>query len=152
MALAAQQAFFARPSDRDSSSSSSPGTFVPCPDLLRAVSSPSDVVLIACITVQSSTMAAALANGVHENGVADLVDQPAENGTAAVDAIVEPAPRGLYFVRIPKPPMDDTQLKKLQAEFQAHVTKLKGINAKLAAKRVSLCRAPDTSRGLQQVV
>ncbi|KAG1668087.1 hypothetical protein FOA52_010497 [Chlamydomonas sp. UWO 241] len=48
----------------------------------------------------------------------------------------------LYFVRMPKPPMDDTLLKRLQTEFQGHITDIKAINTRLAAKR-------DVVRGLR---
>lgn len=46
-------------------------------------------------------------------------------------------PKKMYLLRVPKPPSDDTELKKLQEEFQGHVAKLKSMNAKLAVKRVS---------------
>lgn len=48
----------------------------------------------------------------------------------------EPESAKLYFVRMPRPPMDDTLLKRLQADFQAHIAEIKGINTRLAAKRV----------------
>lgn len=43
----------------------------------------------------------------------------------------------LYWVRVPKPPLGDDLLKGLQAEFQGHVAKLKTLNVRLGAKRVS---------------
>lgn len=43
----------------------------------------------------------------------------------------------IYFVRVPRPPTNDEAIKKLSAQFQEHVNKVKGVNAKLAAKRVS---------------
>lgn len=44
----------------------------------------------------------------------------------------------LYWVRVPKPPLGDDLLKSLQAEFQTHVAKLKTLNVRLGAKRVSV--------------
>lgn len=43
----------------------------------------------------------------------------------------------LYFVRVPRPPVNEEALKKLQAQFKEHVDKLKGMNAKMQVKRVS---------------
>jgi hypothetical protein len=70
-----------------------------------------------------------------------------DNGNEVSDAVVgasepeaeqQPKARGLYFVRIPKPKTDDIQeIKNHQGEFQALVAKLKAMNAKLTAKRVS---------------
>jgi hypothetical protein len=46
-------------------------------------------------------------------------------------------PRGLYLVRLPRPPAPNEQLiKRLQAEFTGSITKLKAMNAKLQAARV----------------
>ncbi len=49
-----------------------------------------------------------------------------------------PGIKKLYFVRVPRPPMDDSHgvLKKLQDDFQGHVAKIKKINAKLSVRRV----------------
>ncbi|GLI69751.1 hypothetical protein VaNZ11_014429, partial [Volvox africanus] len=44
----------------------------------------------------------------------------------------------IYFVRIPRPPINDDVVKKLSAQFNEHVNKVKGVNAKLAAKREEL--------------
>jgi hypothetical protein len=52
---------------------------------------------------------------------------------AETDAVAK-----LYFVRLPRPATDDTLLKKLQQDFQSHVAEIKGINTRLAAKRVSV--------------
>lgn len=41
----------------------------------------------------------------------------------------------VYFVRIPRPPLDETERQRLQQEFQASLSDLKSINARLAAKR-----------------
>lgn len=48
-----------------------------------------------------------------------------------------PGIKKLYFVRVPRPPMDDSHgvLKKLQDDFQGHVAKIKKINAKLSIRR-----------------
>lgn len=46
-------------------------------------------------------------------------------------------PPGIYLVRVPKPPIDETALKATQAEFQAHVDKLKKFNVVVQKKRVS---------------
>jgi hypothetical protein len=45
-------------------------------------------------------------------------------------------PKALYFVRIPRPHVDDGPVKELQTELSATLAKLKEQNAKLAAKRV----------------
>ncbi|KAG2433500.1 hypothetical protein HYH02_012618 [Chlamydomonas schloesseri] len=44
----------------------------------------------------------------------------------------------IYFVRVPRPPINDDLVKKLSAQFQEQVAKLKGMNAKMAAKREEL--------------
>lgn len=77
--------------------------------------------------------------------------QPTDDAAVLVDADVlveanghaeeSKAPKAedsikLYFVRMPRPPMDDTLLKRLQTEFQSHITDIKAINTRLAAKRV----------------
>ncbi len=65
-----------------------------------------------------------------------------QNGHAESDPAAEPplVKRGLYFVRVPRPvqQFDDAHVKKLQAESQELVTKLRGFNQKLQAKRVRL--------------
>ncbi|GLC38606.1 hypothetical protein PLESTB_000451800 [Pleodorina starrii] len=44
----------------------------------------------------------------------------------------------IYFVRVPRPPINDEAVKKLSAHFNEQVAKVKGANAKLAAKREEL--------------
>ncbi|GIL86935.1 hypothetical protein Vretimale_15532 [Volvox reticuliferus] len=44
----------------------------------------------------------------------------------------------IYLIRIPRPPINDEAVKKLSAQFNEHVNKVKGVNAKLAAKREEL--------------
>ncbi len=63
-------------------------------------------------------------------------------GVQEMESPAEPAveppmvARGLYLVRVPKPPVDESLVKRLQADFQAHITKLKAMNAKCQAQRV----------------
>lgn len=42
----------------------------------------------------------------------------------------------LYFVRIPRPPVNDDEVKKLAASFAEQVAKVKAMNSKLGVKRV----------------
>jgi ribosomal protein S24E len=87
--------------------------------------------------LQNSSDAAvekALANGIDTDKDLVVEDQIADsNGAAEVESVVK-----VYFVRLPRPQLDDAHLKKLQAEFQSHVADIKGINARLAAKRVRI--------------
>jgi hypothetical protein len=75
-------------------------------------------------------------SAVEDNG--NEVSDAAVVGASEPEAEQQPKARGLYFVRIPKPKTDDiAEIKSQQAEFQALVAKLKAMNAKLTAKRVS---------------
>lgn len=65
---------------------------------------------------------------VEEQG-APVLEQPGK--------VDESRRTAIYWVRVPKPPVNDDLLKGLQAEFQAQVAKLKVLNVKLGAKRVS---------------
>lgn len=70
-------------------------------------------------------------------------ESAAESGLSEPEAIqtnghVPESVPGIYLVRVPKPPIDETALKATQAEFQAHVDKLKKFNAVLSKKRVSV--------------
>jgi hypothetical protein len=56
--------------------------------------------------------------------------------------------QNLYFVRVPRPHVDDAPVKELQTKLSAVLTKLKEYNKKLAAKRVrcapwGLCTSPE---------
>jgi len=67
-------------------------------------------------------------------------DPAAENGLSEPEianghANGPQAPPGIYLVRVPKPPIDETALKATQAEFQTHVDKLKKFNVILQKKR-----------------
>ncbi len=53
----------------------------------------------------------------------------------------------IYFIRIPRPPINDEAVKKLSVQFTEHVAKLKGMNAELAAKRVSIGAISNPARG-----
>ena len=53
----------------------------------------------------------------------------------------------LYFVRIPRPPVNDEEIKKLTVSFQEHVAKVKVSNGKLSNKRVSACVGAGAGRG-----
>lgn len=78
---------------------------------------------------------------MQEDGEAvDLVASQPEEVAPTKHAEPEPDAARIYFVRMPRPPMDDALLKRLQTEFQGHITEIKGINARLAAKRVSSTR------------
>ena len=70
-------------------------------------------------------------------------DAPAvENGDAAPSGPAKP--KNLYFVRVPRPQIDEAPVKELQTKLAATLTKLKEYNAKLAAKRVrGVRRGPD---------
>jgi hypothetical protein len=63
-----------------------------------------------------------------------------EIDVSGADPIAEPAyserAKPLYFVRVPRPNVDETKIKTLQQEFYASVEKIKGFNGKLSAKRV----------------
>ncbi|GAX75436.1 hypothetical protein CEUSTIGMA_g2880.t1 [Chlamydomonas eustigma] len=69
------------------------------------------------------------ADRVAEEKVADVVDT---NGHAEQES---EAAKKLYFVRLPRPHVDDGLLKRLQQEFQSHVAEIKAINTRLASKR-----------------
>jgi hypothetical protein len=43
----------------------------------------------------------------------------------------------IYFLRVPRPPVNDEAPKKLSAQFNEQLAKVKVANAKLATKRVS---------------
>lgn len=79
---------------------------------------------------------ALLANGDAEP-TAETVDK------AVTDADVEqpePASKGLYILRMPRPTFDEAPLKKLETELSAVYTKLKAMNGKAQVKRVSHSR------------
>lgn len=52
----------------------------------------------------------------------------------------EPVNRGIYFVRVPRPALDDTShtISKLETELSGCFTKLKSINNKFQVKKVML--------------
>lgn len=88
-----------------------------------------------------------MAEAIAEKPV-DVLDEPADAkvealaGDASIDANGgEPSsqqPRGrqnLYFVRVPRPQIDDAPIKELQIKLSATLGKLKEYNGKLAAKR-----------------
>lgn len=60
----------------------------------------------------------------------------------------EPVSRGIYFVRVPRPALDDTShtITKLETELSACFTKLKAINNKFQVKKVGLARSQLTAR------
>lgn len=58
---------------------------------------------------------------------AEAAEQPAQEP--------EPRTRGLYFVRIPRPTVDDKQVKELQNEFRTHVDRVRELNEQLQIKR-----------------
>ncbi|KAI8477150.1 MAG: hypothetical protein J3K34DRAFT_516093 [Monoraphidium minutum] len=67
------------------------------------------------------------------------LDAPAEealelNGDAVAPS-GPPRRKNLYFVRVPRPQVDEAPVKELQTKLTAVLTKLKDYNAKLAAKR-----------------
>eukprot|EP00955_Chlamydomonas_euryale_P018803 200676-Chlamydomonas_euryale.AAC.14 len=76
-----------------------------------------------------------------EAGADIAADVVVDTNGHAEEAQAAPEAAKLYFVRMPRPPMDDTKLKKLQAEFQAHIADIKAINTRLAAKRVRCAAA-----------
>jgi hypothetical protein len=57
--------------------------------------------------------------------------QPQENVASAPSK-----PKNLYFVRVPRPQIDEAPVKDLQTKLAATLTKLKEYNSKLAGKRV----------------
>lgn len=65
------------------------------------------------------------------------------NGGPAAPAAPARQPN-LYFVRVPRPHVDDAPVKELQTKLSAVLAKLKDYNGKLAAKRVR------TRRGRQR--
>ena len=66
----------------------------------------------------------------------------------------EPVNRGIYFVRVPRPALDDTShtINKLETELSGCFTKLKSINNKFQVKKVLLqgARGQGTCRGGQK--
>jgi hypothetical protein len=92
-------------------------------------------------------MAAELAES---KAVEDLgAEGPATASAEEAPAAPAPAParQNLYFVRVPRPHVDDAPVKELQTKLSAVLAKLKEYNAKLAAKRVSV--AADTGQARQ---
>jgi hypothetical protein len=96
---------------------------------------------------------------LHENGIANghvppstdevpaFGDEPAAQ--EAVDApaeevIGEPVPitRGLYFVRVPRPNVDESAIKKLTQKLVDIREKIKGYSTKMAVKRVRSSLSP----------
>ena len=75
--------------------------------------------------------------------------------TAAEESAVEQPDaqvKRVYFVRVPRPPMDDSSaglLKRLQDDFQAHVAKIKKLNGKLATKRVGCFEEDDGGKDME---
>jgi hypothetical protein len=65
----------------------------------------------------------------------DSTDVP-EPEDAEAEAEASTSNAKIYFVRVPRPPINDELVKKLSAQFQEQVAKLKGMNAKMADKRV----------------
>lgn len=65
-----------------------------------------------------------------------------EEGVEAA-APVPSKPKNLYFVRVPRPQIDEAPVKELQTKLAATLAKLKEYNAKLAGKRVrpASCRS-----------
>jgi hypothetical protein len=59
----------------------------------------------------------------------EATDTEVDTAVAAISRV--------YFVRVPRPPFNDEQLKKLQVSFQEQVARLKVMNAKMGVKRVS---------------
>ncbi|PNW85600.1 hypothetical protein CHLRE_03g194350v5 [Chlamydomonas reinhardtii] len=91
---------------------------------------------------------AAEANG-HSSDVPDFAAAEEFAADVAGDSTDVPEPEDaeaeastshakIYFVRVPRPPYNDDLVKKLSAQFQEQVAKLKGMNAKMAAKREEL--------------
>ncbi|KXZ44271.1 hypothetical protein GPECTOR_70g502 [Gonium pectorale] len=87
------------------------------------------------------------------NGHADVPDFAAAEdfggeGAVAGDSTDVPEPEDvedsgnantkIYFVRMPRPPINDELVKKLSAQFTEQVAKLKAMNAKLSTKREEL--------------
>lgn len=83
---------------------------------------------------------------VLENGFHQSDDPPAFSEVAEFEPDAPPAPAvdaepepetvtKLYFVRIPRPDVDETIIKKLQTDFQTQVNKIKVVNQKLQTKR-----------------
>ena len=93
------------------------------------------------------TESPAKSNGEHTNG-GGVVDQFVEEDVLATEDVggdvedllgEEPPSDGtrLYFVRMPRPPIDDGLVKRLQNDFTLQVAKIKTFNSKLQTKRVS---------------
>lgn len=74
--------------------------------------------------------------------------QVPSSAEAKQEAQPEPVSRGIYFVRVPRPALDDTShtITKLETELSACFTKLKAINNKFQVKKVGLARAQLTAR------
>jgi hypothetical protein len=73
-----------------------------------------------------------------EPAAQDTTDQGTA-GTAQGESV--PVTRGLYFVRIPRPNVDEGAIKKLTQSLVEAGDKIKAYNQKMQVKRVS-CRAP----------
>lgn len=84
---------------------------------------------------------AVVENGFHADGPPAFSEVAEFEGeVAATPAVGEEEPESesltkLYFVRIPRPNVDETIVKKLQTDFQAQVNKIKGLNQKIQTKR-----------------
>lgn len=71
----------------------------------------------------------------------DVPAVEASDEHAQANGDVASAPRGrqnLYFVRVPRPQIDDAPVKELQTKLTATLAKLKEYNSKLSAKRVRI--------------
>eukprot|EP00798_Chlamydomonas_sp_ICE-L_P014324 gene14324-20309_t len=70
-------------------------------------------------------------------GMESGIESDAQNAEESAAEAPEAPARKLYFVRVPRPPVDNSsdKLKKLTEDFQGHVAKIKIINAKVQVKR-----------------
>lgn len=82
-------------------------------------------------------MAEANGNTPHADGAA-VEETVAEPQLAAEPEEPARIPKGLYFVRVPRPEFDESTIKNLQEEVSKQITKLKAINGKTQIKRVSI--------------
>jgi hypothetical protein len=85
---------------------------------------------------------------LEQQGSADAAAEVSIPDATADKQLEEPVRQqlGMYFVRVPRPALDDTShtINKLETELSACFTKLKAINNKFQVKKVMLGPARST--------
>lgn len=91
---------------------------------------------------------------LEQQGSADAAAEVSVPDAMADKQLEEPVRQqlGIYFVRVPRPALDDTShtINKLETELSACFTKLKAINNKFQVKKVMLGSARSTRHTTNQ--